>query len=174
MTTVSFEPDRILRMLTDHEVRFIVIGGLAGNLRGTPVVTHDIDVCYARDRVNLTRLASALSALNAQLRLADEQEERGLVLPVDERSLAVGDTFTFRTDFGPLDILGTPSGTRGFEDLDQTATDEQLGEGLQVRVASVEDLIRMKRASGRTKDRMHLPELEALRDEIAEGGDPFA
>lgn len=172
MTTDSFEPDRILRALHDHDVRFVVIGGLAGNIRGTPVVTHDIDVCYARDRANLEHLASALAALHAKLRVAGEEED--LAFPLDAQALTLGDTFTLRTDFGPLDILGTPSGTRGFEDLDAAATTERLGVDLPVRVASVEDLIRMKRASGRSKDRLHLPELEALRDEIAEGGDPFA
>jgi hypothetical protein len=168
----SFEPDRVLKALLDHDVRFVVIGGLAGNIRGTPIVTHDIDVCYSRDRGNLERLASALAALHAKLRAAGEGAE--LVFPLDARALVLGDTFTLRTDFGPLDILATPSGTRGFDDLDAAATSELIGEDLLVRVASVEDLIRMKRASGRTKDRLHLPELEALRDEIAEHGDPFA
>jgi hypothetical protein len=172
VTVDSFEPDRLLRRLLDHEVRFVVIGGLAGNIRGTPVVTHDVDVCYARDRVNLEHLASALAAVHAELRLPPKQDR--VVFPLDAQALSLGDTFTLRTDFGPLDLIGTPSGTRGFEDLDGAATTEQLGDDLPVRVASVEDLIRMKRASGRTKDRLHLPELEALRDEIAESGDPFA
>ena len=172
MTCDVFEPDRILRVLLEHQVRFVVVGGLAGNIRGTPVVTHDIDVCYSRDRSNCERLASALAVLHARLRLPRDEDE--VVFPLDARSLLLGDTFTLRTDFGPLDVIGTPSGTRGFEDLDGGATTEQLGDDLPVRVASVEDLIRMKRASGRTKDRLHLPELEALRDEIADGGDPFA
>jgi hypothetical protein len=172
VTVDSFEPDRILRRLLDHEVRFVVIGGLAGNIRGTPVVTHDVDVCYARDRVNLEHLASALAAVHAELRLPRKKDR--VVFPLDAQALSLADTFTLRTDFGPLDLIGTPSGTRGFEDLDGAATTEQLGDDLPVRVASVEDLIRMKRASGRTKDRLHLPELEALRDEIAESGDPFA
>jgi hypothetical protein len=167
-----FEPDRILRTLLDHDVRFVVIGGLAGNIRGTPVVTHDIDVCYSRERDNLERLAAALASLHAKLRAAHEEDE--LPFTLDARALVLGDTFTLRTDFGPLDILATPSGTAGFDDLDQAATTERIGEGLSVRVASVEDLIRMKRASGRTKDQLHLPELEALRDEIAERGDPYA
>jgi hypothetical protein len=167
-----FEPDRILRTLLDHDVRFVVIGGLAGNLRGTPVVTHDIDVCYLRERDNLERLASALADLHARLRAAHEEDE--LPFTLDARALVLGDTFRLRTDFGPLDILATPSGTGGFDDLDGAATTERIGEGLFVRVASVEDLIRMKRAAGRTKEQFHLPELEALRDEIAEHGDPYA
>ena len=74
-----------------------------------------------------------------------------------------------------VDILGTPSGTTGFEDLDRSATDVDLGDGLVVGDSSLDDLMRMKRASGRTKDLLHLEHLAALREEIeafAQGLDP--
>ena len=70
------------------------------------------------------------------------------------------------TEHGDLDVLGTPSGTEGFEDLDRSATAVELGAGFSVRVASIDDLMRMKRASGRTKDLLHLEHLAALREEI--------
>jgi hypothetical protein len=156
-------------------VRFVVIGGLAGNLRGTPVVTHDLDVCYDRAPDNLDRLAGALVELEARLRVAREPEA-DLPFPLDAKALALGDTFTLSTPYGALDILGTPSGTGGYADLLSGAERYQIAEGLQVDVAGVDDLIRMKRASGRTKDVAHLEHLEALREEIeavrAEGGDP--
>jgi hypothetical protein len=170
----EFDPDQILRTLNAHSVRYVVIGGLAGNLRGTPDITYDVDICYARDRDNLERLASALEALGAKLRVANEAED--LPFQLDARTIVLGDSFTFRTTAGPLDILATPSGTNGFADLDAGATDLEVGEGLVVRVASVDDLIRMKRASARTKDRMHLEHLGPLREEIeaarAAGEDP--
>lgn len=76
---------------------------------------------------------------------------------------------TFDTDFGALDILATPSGTSGFEDLAANAVEVELGGGLVVPVASLDDLIRMKRAAGRPKDRVELEILGALRDEIEAG-----
>jgi hypothetical protein len=161
-----FDPDRLLATLVDQEVRFVVIGGLAGNLRGTPVVTHDLDVCYARRDDDLVRMAAALKVVHARLRVAREEDE--VVFPLDERSLRLGDSFTLKTDFGPFDILGTPSGTKGYEDLAAGATTFDLGEHTLVLVASVDDLIRMKRASARTKDIAQLAHLEALREEIAE------
>jgi hypothetical protein len=174
MSRDVFDPDRLLATLVDHEVRFVVIGGLAGNLRGTPVVTYDLDVCYARERADRERMAVALSELHASLRVARDDGE--LQFPLDARALALGDTFTLRTDFGPFDILGTPSGTRGYDDLAAGATQFEVADGVVVMVASVEDLIRMKRASARTKDIAQLAHLEALEEEIrqarADGSDP--
>jgi hypothetical protein len=174
MSADEFAPDRLLATLLEHQVRFVVIGGLAGNLRGTPVVTHDLDVCYDRARDNLDSMASALAAMHATLRVA--REDADLSFPLDARALILGNSFTLRTDFGPFDILGTPSGTKGYADLVVGATSFEIADGVLVQVSSIEDLIRMKRASARTKDIAQLAHLEALDDEIDryrdEGFDP--
>ncbi len=109
----------------------------------------------------MERLTAALTDLQAELRAADP--DSGFVL--DARTIAAGDHFMFVTSAGDLDILGTPAGTDGFTDLDANAIDVDL-DGLVVRTASLEDLIRMKRAAGRPKDRVELEILGALRDEI--------
>lgn len=87
---------------------------------------------------------------------------------LDARTLAAGDHFTFVTDAGDLHCLGTPAGTDGFAELSAHAITIDL-EGLPLRVASLEDLIRMKRAAGRAKDRAEIEILGALRDEVARG-----
>ena len=156
----AFDPLQALRVLTDHEVRFVLIGGFAAALRGSPVITGDIDICYARDDGNLERLADALLSLDARLRGAPN----GVAFVLDARALRAGDHFTFATSVGALDCLGTPSGTSGFADLDAAATDETV-EDLAIRVASIEDLIRMKRAAGRPKDLIAVEWLTAVRDE---------
>ena len=84
---------------------------------------------------------------------------------LDARTLSAGDHFTFNTSVGALDIFGTPSGTKGFADLDADATDEVI-DGFTIRVASLNDLIRMKRASGRPKDLIAVEWLSAVRDEL--------
>lgn len=162
MSDSSFDPLEVLRTLVHRGVRFVLIGGYAGALRGSPVITGDVDVCYARDGANLERLAEALRSLEARLRGGPPDAP----FQLDARTLRAGDHFTFSTSAGPLDILGTPSGTKGFPDLDANATDEVV-DGLTIRVASIEDLIRMKRASGRAKDRIALEWLSAVRDEAA-------
>jgi hypothetical protein len=123
--------------------------------------TRDVDLCYARDDENLERLAEALRELKATLRGTPPD----LPFQLDAKALREGDHFTFSTVAGPLDCLGTPSGTAGFDDLAAAATEEEIN-GFHVLVASLEDLMRMKRAAGRTKDKLALEWLGALRDEL--------
>ena len=161
----AFDPRRVLQRLNDGGVRYIVIGALAGILHGSPTVTADVDVCYARDPENVEALANVLKGLNARLRGA----EPGLPFRLDAKTLLAGDSFTFVTDAGDFDVLGTPAGTRGFDDLVRAATPMDL-DGLQVLVADIDDLIRMKLAAGRPKDRVEVEILGALREEIDKHG----
>ena len=161
----SFDPARALAVLTRHGVRFVVIGGLAANVLGSPSITQDLDICYARDDPNLERLAAALKELNARLRGTRDP----VPFKLDARALKRGDSFTFVTDAGPVDVLATPGGTQGYPELEADATDMQLA-GLTVKVASIDALMRMKTAAGRPKDRAELEILAALREEIEHGG----
>jgi predicted nucleotidyltransferase len=162
---VPFDPLRGLATLHRHGVRFVIIGGIASRLHGSPSVTRDLDICYARDAANLEALAAALVDLHARLRgVAEEVPFR-----LDAQTLHRGDSFTFATDAGDLDVLGTPSGTAGYEELARTADDVEMG-SLRVKVASLDAIIAMKRAAGRPRDRVEVEILEALRDEIDSGG----
>lgn len=165
MTAHAFDPVGALAALVRHGVRFVVIGGLAGRLRGSPSLTNDLDLCYARDRKNLKALAAALRDLRARLRGAPES----LPFKLDAETLEAGDHFTFATSAGSLDCLGTPAGSGGFPDLIRCAEEMDLG-GVRVPVAALEDLMRMKRAAGRPKDLIELEVLAALRDEIEKSG----
>lgn len=163
---VEFDPARAFQVLNRHEVAYVLIGGLASEFLGAAIGTNDIDICYERTSANMERLAAALQELHATLRVAGVDEDLPFIL--DGRTLAAGSSFTFRSDAGDLDVLGTPSGTGGFRDLDADATTYDLGDGLLVRVVSLDDLIRMKEAASRPKDQAHLHVLSALRDAIAE------
>jgi len=160
-----FDPERILETLPRHRVRFVVIGGIAGRLLGSPTVTNDLDICYARDRKNLAALSKALLELEASLRGAPD----GLPFRPDVPTLEAGDHFTFATNAGNLDCIGTPKGSKGFSDLISGATRMLIGP-LEVPVAAIEDLIRMKEAAGRPKDRVELEILAALKEEIERSG----
>ncbi len=155
----------VLSVLTRYEVRFVLIGGLAARLHGSPTVTLDIDICPARDEQNLQSLVRALQSIDAKLRGVEE------VVPflLDTKSLSRGVNFTFTTTMGALDVLGEPAGTQGYEDLVPNAV-EMIIDGITVLVASLEDLMRMKEAAGQPKDRIELEILGALRDEV-EGRD---
>ncbi len=164
MTLRPFDPVRALETLVRHRVRFVVIGGFAGRLWGSTTVTNDLDICYAMDRKNLRALAAALTELEGSLRGAPE----GLPFHPDTETLARGDHFTFTTSAGNLDCLGTPDGSRGFSDLIAGATSMKL-DAIEVPVASVDELIRLKRAAGRPKDLVEVEILGALKEEIERG-----
>jgi hypothetical protein len=157
----AFNPLGAITALEGHGVRYVVIGAIAGRLLGSPTITRDLDICYARDEANLEALASALQELHARLRGVQE----AVPFVLDARTLRAGDGFTFETDAGDLDILGTPAGTRGYDELIRTAEESEL-DGLRIKVASIDALIQMKRAAGRRKDLIEVEVLAALREEI--------
>lgn len=159
--TAEFSPVPIVEVLSRHSVRYVVIGGFAGILHGAPLITSDFDICYARDPQNLERLAAALIEMGARLRGVKEE----VPFKLDARTLRNGDSFTFETRLGAFDCLGTPSGTRGYDDLAATAVEYEVA-GHRVMAASLDDLMRMKRVAGRGKDRLALEELAALRKEL--------
>jgi predicted nucleotidyltransferase len=158
---VAFDPLAALRALTSAGVDFVVIGGVAARLHGSPSLTRDVDICHARDPANLERLSKVLVDLHAHLRGVDEDVP---FLP-DARTLRAGGSFTFITDAGDLDILATPAGIGGFDELAVAAEEINLGD-FRIKVAALSDLIRMKRAAARPKDLIEVEILSALRDEI--------
>lgn len=157
--SAEFDPTAILRVLTAHEVKFVVVGGVSGNLHGSTTLTEDIDIAYARDRVNLERLATALRDMRATLRGAPKT----VPFKLDAATLRAGLNFTFSTKFGPLDCIGEAAGGFTYETLVGGAEVYPLS-GMTIVTASLDDLIRMKRAAGRIKDRIEVENLSALRE----------
>jgi hypothetical protein len=153
---VPYDPRRLLAALVQGEVDAVLVGGLAGAVRGSPLISIGVEVCHSRAARNLDALARTLGGLGAHLR-----GNPSTVL--DASGLAVADTFRVETDAGPLDCLGTPRGSAGYADLARRADVIDLG-GFGFRVAALDDLIRMKRAAGHPKDRAELEVLEAVRE----------
>ena len=155
------QADQILKTLLGSQVRFVLIGGLASQVHGSPSLTGDVDICFALDGDNLRRLSDALAALAAIRRGLEE----GINAPIDHRALRAGDVFTLSTRFGDLDLLAHPEPSLDFESLQSRSIAAEIF-GLEIRVASLEDLMDMKRAAGRPKDRIELEILGALREEL--------
>jgi transcriptional regulator with XRE-family HTH domain len=147
----------LLGALVRHGVDFVVVGGVAGWIHGSSYPTYDLDVAYARDAGNLERLAAALVELDVRWRGGPAD----LPIEVDAVMLHNGANFTFETRFGHFDILGALTGVRDYETLRREARIESY-DGLDVRVASIDHLIAMKRAANRVKDRLMLLEYKEL------------
>jgi hypothetical protein len=152
---------RLLEALERHGVDFVVVGGLAGLAQGSSYPTYDLDVAYSRDAMNLRRLAAALEDLEVTLRGAPAD----LPFQPDARTLANGANFTFDTPFGGFDILGDIAGMKSYDDLRKGSQLKRIA-GVEVRVASLDHLICMKRAANRTKDQLMVVEYVELADEI--------
>lgn len=156
----EFRPRRILATLVEHEVDFVLIGGMAGVARGSSYPTYDVDVAYARGRPNLERLAAALQELGATLRGAPPD----LPFQLDAETLEHGAHFTFQTPYGSIDILHDPAGAPAYSALKHAAGAPVEVEHVQVHVASLDHLIAMKEASGRTKDKLMATEYRVISD----------
>jgi hypothetical protein len=163
-TNFSLRADRLLQTLSRHGVDFVVIGGMAGLAHGSAYPTFDLDVAYSRDQANLERLAAALRELKVTLRGAPAD----LPFQIDVRTLANGSNFTFDSPEGSFDILGHVAGISAYEEL-RSKAQIALIEEVEVRVASIDHLIAMKRAAGRTKDKLMVEEYLVLADEQRRG-----
>jgi hypothetical protein len=162
-----FQPEELIRRLVEANIDFVVIGGLAAQAHGSTSITRDLDVCIPRDLETLSRLAVVLQDIAAV--------RRGLptdappMPPLDARTLKAGSLFTLDTAYGAFDLLANPDPGFDYETLRRSALSTTLL-GMPVFFASLDDLIAMKRAAGRPKDRVELEILGALREEIDKRG----
>jgi hypothetical protein len=139
----EFRPRALLERLVAARVDFVIIGGLARILHGGATLTRDLDITYSSEAVNLDRLGVALVALDAKVRVPELRTAR-LV-----------------TREGRLDLIAEPHGSPPYQRLRERAVVMNLG-GIDVPVASLDDLIAMKKAAGRPKDLVAVEELEAI------------
>jgi hypothetical protein len=126
-------------------------------LHGSARNTFDLDVCFATDAANLKALGEVLVDLHARLRGVDD-----VPFVPDAATLRRIEVLTLSTDAGDFDVLGRPSGAPTFDVLRRRADRFDVG-GFAVLVASLDDLIAMKTAAGRPKDREAVAELETIK-----------
>jgi hypothetical protein len=156
---LKLEAGPILAVLLEHKVRFVVIGGIAAVVHGSPFPTEDIDITPQAGVENLARLSGALRELEARIRTSAVPE--GLAFAHDAESLAASTVWNLQTKYGDLDLSFVPNGTAGYDDLVRDATDVAAYD-LVVPVASLADVIRSKQAANRPKDQRVLPVLREI------------
>ena len=139
---IPLDAAAILHALAAHEVEYVVIGGLAVQAHGHPRTTQDLDLIPEPTPENRERLLAALSELGAR--------------PVGARapapvSIPEAGVLELDTDAGGIDVHAAPPGAAPYAELRARALVIQLD--VTVAVAGRDDLIAMKRASGRPIDR---------------------
>lgn len=158
-------PRPLLEVLVRHEVRFIILGGIAERLLGSPRATDDFDICPAMSRANLERLSAMLNEVEAVWR-PEGMEEAGFPTaePWSARSFSSQTSLSLLTNFGSFDIWPRPDGTDGYRDLIRKAVDLEIG-GHPAKVVHLDDSIRIKRAIGGPKYLSHLPLLREVQEQ---------
>lgn len=157
-TWAELDVEPILERLAARGVDYVVIGGIAAMLLGSPRLTQDLDICFATDAANLEALGKALVDLEA--RLAEVPHDVPFV--PDAATLRRVDVLTLETKAGKLDVLARPTGAPTFQALRGRAERFDVG-AFAVLVASLDDLIEMKATAGRPKDLADVAELEAIK-----------
>jgi hypothetical protein len=157
------DPEAIFTSLAAHEVEYVLIGGLAAVLHGSPLPTLDADICPARTPENLARLAAALVELDARIRTSDTPG--GVPFPRDAGFLASVDLLNLVTRAGDLDVAFLPAGGLDYTTLVTRVRPLRVRE-VTIPVADLEDVIRSKEAANRPKDQRTLPVLRQLLTEI--------
>jgi hypothetical protein len=159
-----FDPEEILRVLGEHRVDYVVVGGIAVQTYGYIRGTQDLDIIPGPDLANLSRLGEALAALGARL----HRTARPVDI-TDPQILKRAGLVPVMTVHGRLDLLniestgGTPA---RYEELRGRALEVSLG-ATTVPVVALDDLIKMKRAAARDVDRADIRALTRPDDELA-------
>lgn len=145
-----FDPERIIRTLSQHGVDYVLVGALAARLQGFPRLTADLDLTPSDEPDNLEALASALRSLNA--RVFTDGVPEGLAFDCSARTLASAALWNLVTDAGRVDVIYRPAGTSGFADLLDDAVRFEVYD-TEILAASLADIVRSKEATGRPQDR---------------------
>jgi hypothetical protein len=159
----ALRPERLLASLHEHRVEFIIIGGFALSVHGVVRGTKDIDVVPAPDGANLTRLATALAALDAEPLLADDFSPDELGIEPDAEGLALGGNWVLRTRLGRLDVMQHVAGIKDYAALKAGAVEADVPDAGRFLFAGLDDLVAMKAAAGRPQDEIDITSLERAR-----------
>ena len=152
----------LLRLLTENEVKFIIVGGAAATAHGSARLTSDLDIVYKRTRENIARLVTTLRPIQPYLRGAPP----GLPFDWSVETIERGLNFTLTTSLGAIDLLGEIAGGGGYEQLQEETILVEIG-GVKCLILNLERLIKVKRAAGRPKDLEVVAELQHILDETS-------
>lgn len=145
-----------IKVLTEHDVNYSVVGGVGAVIQGCPITTFDLDIVHLRSDDNVRRLLGALDELGAVYRFQSERRLRPTI-----EALAGTGHHLLQTAHGPLDVSGEIGSGHGYDELIGQSESFLVGESLTVNVLNLDWLIRTKEEAGAPKD---IAVLELLRE----------
>ena len=144
--------EKIFKALNKNNVKYLVIGGAAVNLHGYVRVTHDLDLFIALDELNIKNFASTMKALNFKSKIPVEIEELGDSKKrkkwVEEKNMKVFSLVDMDTD-DIIDIM-----IMDYLQFDESYKEKKVVKikDIEVPIASIKDIIKLKEVAGRAKD----------------------
>lgn len=155
MTEPAF--DQLLRRLSEAEVEFVLIGGLAVNAWGVVRGTKDVDIVVAPDLENLKRVAGVAVAVHGHIQTGESFLSTP---PSIAAHLASGERVAIETELGLLDVVQGLDGVPPYAELQASAVETEIL-GVKVAVCSIDALRQMKQAAGRPRDRVDIEDLDS-------------
>jgi hypothetical protein len=160
---MTFDPREICRELNSHGVKYVVIGGFAAAVHGSPLPTEDIDIVPAGDKAT-SNVSGGRSRPLARIRTATGPVATRLDGPF---LAAMPVMLNLTTAYGDLDLTFRPAGPlHNFSEWSAGAGQTDIAIGVPILIAALDDVIASKQAAGREKDERALPYLQSLRDEL--------
>jgi hypothetical protein len=149
--------NQLIQRLCDADIDFVIVGGFAGILHGSTLVTRDLDVCAVLSRENVAKLRDVLRDLNPTHRQTPQRLSflDNPAPDVEVKNLYLG------TSLGAVDLLGSITGVGDYSRVREASIEIEIF-GRRCRVISIEDLIRAKESLGRPKDLLAAQELRAM------------
>lgn len=160
--------ESLLSRFDDHEVQFVIIGGICNVLHGVSILTQDVDLCCRFNATNLKRIAGAVADLNPVHR---KTSQRIPVLLTDQLLTGLKNLY-LRTDLGVVDCLSEVAGLGTFPEVLRNSIEVRLSFG-SCQMLSLDGLIRSKEAMGRPQDLAALSQLRAIqeRNQLSSGNE---
>ena len=128
------DQEALLRILTKHNVKMVVLGGVGAQLHGWKSATIDLDIAIDKSDENVSRLNRALVEMGA------EEPKYGQF------------GTSYETEYGRLELVRKADGIGEYEDWLRNASEKKVNEGLTLLVADPDDILTSKRAAGPDKD----------------------
>jgi predicted nucleotidyltransferase len=149
--------EKILKVLAEGGIDFVVIGGFAAVTHGSQYLTQDVDVCMVLTPQSVEKIRKALAPLDPVHRMT-AQKLPFATFPKSTEGLR---NLYLRTRYGVLDILTEVEGVGGLDAIRDRAN-TSLADGVAYKVISLPDLITCKETVGRDKDLLVAKELRAI------------
>lgn len=150
----------LLERLLKNKIDFVLVGGFASVLHGSTLVTQDLDICVAITDEEIKKLRLTLADLNPIHRMNPSFAPSFLDHPKETEQLK---NIYLKTDLGILDIMSDLPPVGNFDRIKSQSIEIELY-GYKCRVISIEDLITIKQAMTRPKDKETLKILKNIKD----------